>query len=81
MLTILRGFVCWNGDVSKIQSPYLASVQKVGEEHNPKDHDFVSYAEAVIDEEPVRERSVRSISRFCPILKVSLAGDIRNDAN
>lgn len=76
MIRILRGFVCWNRDVSKIHSLYLASVQKGGEEHGPEDNGFVSYAKAVIDEDPVLERFVRLV------VKVTFAGDIiRNDAD
>lgn len=58
------------------QGPYLASVQKGEEEYSPEDHDFGSCGEAVISEEPVRDCSLNSMSRFDTFDNLSFAGAI-----
>lgn len=58
----------------------LARVQKCGEDHGPEKHSLGSYVEAVIAEVPVRERSVRIMSRFDHVVMLSFASEIiRND--
>lgn len=64
-------------DVPTIQGPCLVSVQKIGEHNGPEVHDFRSHA--VITVVPVRERSIGSMNRFDPVVKVSSAADIIRD--
>lgn len=40
-------------DVSTIQSPGLANIQKGGQDHGPKDCDFGIYDDSVIAEDPM----------------------------
>lgn len=62
-------------DVTTIESPCLVSVQKFGEGRGSEDRGFHSYSKAVIAEDPVRKRSVRTMNRFDPVVKVSFAGE------
>lgn len=40
-------------DLPTIQSSSLTSVQKGGEDHDPEDHDFIFYGEALISGESI----------------------------
>lgn len=59
-----------------IKSSGLVSVQNSGEDHVPENHASGFYGKAVIIEDPMWERSVRTMSGFDPVVKGSLTGDI-----
>lgn len=81
MRRILRNFVCWNLSRRLISQRYKVHVSQTYKDHVPEDHDFRSYGVAMIDENPVWERSVHNMCRFDPVVMVSLAGNIFwNDA-
>lgn len=60
-------------DVTTIQCPRLVSIQMVGKCRGSEDRGFCSYRKAVIAEDPVRKRSVRTMNRFDPVVKVPFA--------